>query len=181
MGEVRISPQKVGLVLRSWKNRLTNIFYDHSVVQKILKDYRKIFRSMKKAMDFGYHDRSFGHIEMLCHSIIRLSGWIFRPDSTCRISGRITGYWVSQKARYPVYSYPAKSLSGVSLLNTQWHVRCLCRNVLLPDLLQKQNRGGYYARYNSMFFHSKYEISKGKRCTIYFIGKFFISVISKIA
>ena len=40
------------------------------------------------------------------------------PDSTYRISGRIAGYLNSQEAGYPVSGYPAKSLSGVSLIKT---------------------------------------------------------------
>ena len=39
-----------------------------------------------------------------------------RPDSTCQIYGRITGYEKSQKAGYPVFGYPARSLSGDSLV-----------------------------------------------------------------
>ena len=41
------------------------------------------------------------------------------PDSTYRMSGQIAGYWICQKAWYPVSGNPAKSLSGVSLPRTK--------------------------------------------------------------
>ena len=120
--KIRIG-QVLEITLKSWlspnkpkQNRITNVFfYDHSVVQTILKAYRKIFGSIKK--------KSYGlwlsqNIFPTYKNIISLKYPVIRLDSTYRISSRIAGYWIYQKAGYPVSGYPAKSLSGVSLLIT---------------------------------------------------------------
>ena len=47
------------------KNESRSLFYDHSVVQKVSRAYKKFFMSdEKKAVEFGYYSISFRRIKI---------------------------------------------------------------------------------------------------------------------